>query len=105
MYRTNVRRFSVFLLLVAVVTLPATLGSVAAQAQTAAKPAAAAPAKTRIEFARMLPPETLVYVRAADAPLFGCADLVTGICHLKRAAVAIDRAGAQLEADTQAVTR
>jgi hypothetical protein len=74
MYRTNVRRFSVFLLLVAVVTLPATLGSVAAQAQTAAKPAAAprvaaAPAKTRIEFARMLPPETLVYVRAADAPL------------------------------------
>lgn len=69
MYRTNVRRFSVFLLLVAVVTLPATLGSVAAQAQTVAKPAAAAPAKTRIEFARMLPPETLVYVHAADAPL------------------------------------
>ena len=74
MYRTNVRRFSVFLLLVAVVTLPATLGSVAAQAQTVAKPAAAprvaaVPAKTRIEFARMLPPETLVYVRAADAPL------------------------------------
>ena len=41
----------------------------------------------------------------ADAPLFGCADLVTGICHLKRAAVAIDRAGAQLEADTEAVQR
>ena len=40
----------------------------------------------------------------ADAPLFGCADLVTGICHLKRAAVAIDRAGAQLEDDTKAVT-
>jgi len=41
----------------------------------------------------------------ADAPLFGCADLVTGICHLKRAAVAIDRAGAQLETDSKAATR
>ena len=80
MYRTNVRSFSDFLLWVAVVTLPAAFGSPTAQAQTAqaqtaqAKPAAeprvaAVPAKTRIEFARMLPPETLVYVRAADAPL------------------------------------
>jgi hypothetical protein len=41
----------------------------------------------------------------ADAPLFGCADLTTGICHLKRAAVFIDRAADQLEADAKAVRR
>ncbi|WP_302031221.1 hypothetical protein [Mycolicibacterium frederiksbergense] len=41
----------------------------------------------------------------AGAPLFGCADLATGICHLKRAAVAIDRATDALEADATAVTR
>ncbi|OHT93188.1 hypothetical protein [Mycobacterium syngnathidarum] len=34
----------------------------------------------------------------SDAPLFGCADLTTGICHLKRASVAIDRAADTLEA-------
>ena len=34
----------------------------------------------------------------ADAPLFGCADLATAICHLKRAAVAADRAAEQIEA-------
>lgn len=39
----------------------------------------------------------------ADAPLFACADLTTGICHLKRASVALDRAAAQLEADPEAV--
>lgn len=33
-----------------------------------------------------------------DAPLFAVADLTTGICHLKRAAVAIDRSADQLEA-------
>lgn len=33
-----------------------------------------------------------------DAPLFGCGDLTIGICHLKRASVAIDRASDQLEA-------
>ena len=33
-----------------------------------------------------------------DAPLFACADLTTGICHLKRAAVALDRAADQLAA-------
>lgn len=38
----------------------------------------------------------------ADAPLFACADLTTGICHLKRASEALDRAGAQLD---QVVTR
>jgi hypothetical protein len=41
----------------------------------------------------------------ADAPLFACADLTTGICHLKRAAMVIDRAVDQLEADAQAAQR
>ncbi|SDC25527.1 hypothetical protein SAMN04488581_0393 [Mycolicibacterium neoaurum] len=36
----------------------------------------------------------------ADAPLFGCADLATGICHLRRAAEAIDRASRQLGEST-----
>jgi len=79
MYRTNIRRFSGFLLRVAVVTLvasfsPAMSPNETLKAQSPAttppgtKPAAAVPGK-RIEFARMLPPETLLYVRAADAPL------------------------------------
>jgi len=41
----------------------------------------------------------------ANAPLFGCADLTTGICHLKRAAVALDRANDILEADAAAAAR
>jgi hypothetical protein len=39
----------------------------------------------------------------AGAPLFACADLTTGICHLKRAAVALRRATDLLEADAKAV--
>ncbi|OKH65398.1 hypothetical protein EB73_21905 [Mycobacterium sp. SWH-M3] len=34
----------------------------------------------------------------ADAPLLGVAGLTIGICHLKRAAVMLDRAADQLEA-------
>lgn len=41
----------------------------------------------------------------SDAPLFGCADLTTGICHLKRASEKINRAAEVLEADTKAVPR
>lgn len=41
----------------------------------------------------------------SDAPLFGCADLTTGICHLKRASEKINRAAEVLEADAQAVKR
>ena len=41
----------------------------------------------------------------ADAPLFACADLTTGICHLKRTSVALRRASDLLEADAQAVLR
>ena len=39
----------------------------------------------------------------ADAPPFGCGDLATAICHLKRAATALDRAAQQL--DHTVVTR
>lgn len=39
-----------------------------------------------------------------DAPLFAFVDLVTGLCHLKRAAVALDRAADQLGA-AEAVQR
>ena len=39
----------------------------------------------------------------ADAPLFACADLTSGICHLKRAAVALRRASNILAADAEAV--
>lgn len=74
MYRTNLRRFSGFLFRVVVVTLVVSLSPAISLGQTpATKPAAATPAAAvpgkRIEFARMLPPETLLYVRAADAPL------------------------------------
>lgn len=41
----------------------------------------------------------------ADAPLFGCADLVVSICHLKRASEMVGRAAAQLEADAEVVQR
>lgn len=41
----------------------------------------------------------------ADAPLMGVVDLVTALGHLKRAAVALDKANDALEADTKAVTR
>lgn len=41
----------------------------------------------------------------SDAPLFACADLTTGICHLKRASEKINRAAEVLEADAQAVKR
>lgn len=34
----------------------------------------------------------------SDAPLFAVADLVTALCHLRQAAVAIDRAADLLEA-------
>lgn len=32
----------------------------------------------------------------ADAPLFGCADLATAICHLKRAGAAVERSADQI---------
>ncbi|MDZ7884751.1 MAG: hypothetical protein U5N53_18520 [Mycobacterium sp.] len=41
----------------------------------------------------------------ADAPLMAVVDLVTALGHLKRAAVALDRANDALEVDAQAVTR
>lgn len=41
----------------------------------------------------------------ADAPLFAVTDLVVALNHLKRAAVAIDKASDALEADAAAVTR
>lgn len=41
----------------------------------------------------------------AGAPLMACVDLVTALGHLKRAAVALDRATDQLEADAAEVTR
>lgn len=41
----------------------------------------------------------------ADAPLMAVVDVVTGLGHLKRVAVALDRATDALEADAAAVTR
>lgn len=41
----------------------------------------------------------------ADAPLFAVTDLVVALNHLKRAAVALDKATDALEADAKAVTR
>ncbi|MCF6386525.1 hypothetical protein L2K20_06040 [Mycobacterium sp. MBM] len=41
----------------------------------------------------------------ADAPLMAVVDVVTALNHLKRAAVALDRATDALEADAAAVTR
>jgi hypothetical protein len=41
----------------------------------------------------------------ADAPLMSVVDVVTALGHLRRAAVALDRATDALEADARAVTR
>lgn len=47
----------------------------------------------------------ILRVLPADAPLMGVVDLVTALGHLKRAAVALDRATDALEADAVGVTR
>lgn len=41
----------------------------------------------------------------ADAPLFAVADLVSALCHLRQAAVLLDRANDVLEADAAEVRR
>lgn len=67
MYRTLPRRFSAFIAAVTVVTLWGAFLELVEPSVCRAQ--AAQPAAKRVEFARMLPPETLVYLRAADAPL------------------------------------
>lgn len=68
MYRTPRPNFSALLAFFTVVTLAGLAAPDPVRAQTG-KPAVAAAAAKRVEFARMLPPETLLYLRAADAPL------------------------------------